>query len=255
MLAKLRFNDAPVVVTGAGAGIGQACCVALAELGASVVMVGRTEQTLRETQALIAGTGVATLCHVADVTKEDEVAALRDAVADRWGHLKALVNNAGDNFRAPIHELKTEDWDRIIAVDLTSVYFCSKLLLPLLKRAPGGGAIVNNSSTFGVVGNPLMPAYCAAKGGVLALTRQMAVDYGTENVRVNAVCPGPTLTPRIRGYAERGLTDPKRMGSLTCLGRPAEPEEIADVMAFLASDAASYIHGASIMVDGGYTIK
>jgi NAD(P)-dependent dehydrogenase (short-subunit alcohol dehydrogenase family) len=100
-----------------------------------------------------------------------------------------------------------------------------------------------------------MPPYTAAKGGVLSLTRQLAIDYGTDNIRVNAVCPGPTVTARLRGYAERGLTDLARLGSLTCLGRMAETEEIGDVMAFLASDAASFVHGASILVDGGYTIR
>jgi len=100
-----------------------------------------------------------------------------------------------------------------------------------------------------------MPAYCAAKGGVLALTRQLAVDYGPDGVRVNAVCPGPTLTPRIRAYAERGLTDTRRLASLTALKRMAEPEEIADVIVFLASDAASYVHGESVVIDGGQTIQ
>jgi NAD(P)-dependent dehydrogenase (short-subunit alcohol dehydrogenase family) len=255
MLKKLQFNGAPVVVTGAGTGIGQACCQVLAELGASVVMAGRTEATLRETERLIAGAGVETMCVVADVTREDDVARLRDAVAKRWGHLKALINNAGNNLRARIEDLKTEDWNSIVAVDLNSVYFCAKLFLPLLKAAPGGGAIVNNASIFAVIGNPQMPAYCAAKGGVLALTRQLAVDYGPDGVRVNAVCPGPTLTPRIRSYAERGLTDIKRLASITALKRMAEPEEIADLIVFLASDAASYIHGESVVIDGGQTIQ
>jgi len=255
MLKKLQFDGAPVLVTGAGTGIGQACCQVLAELGASVVMVGRTEETLRETERLIAGTGVETMCLTADVTREDDVAGVRDAVAARWGHLKALINNAGNNLRAKIEDLKTDDWNSIVAVDLHSVYYCAKLFLPLLKAAPGGGAIVNNASIFAVIGNPQMPAYCAAKGGVLALTRQLAVDYGPDGVRVNAVCPGPTLTPRIRAYAERGLTDTGRLASLTALKRMAEPEEIADVIVFLASDAASYVHGESVVIDGGQTIQ
>ena len=255
MLKKLQFNGAPVLVTGAGAGIGQACCRTLAELGASVIMVGRTMEALRETERLIAGPGVETMCIAADVTVEADIARVRDAVAKRWGHLKALINNAGNNFRAKIEELTAEDWNRIVAVDLTSVYLGAKLLLPLLKAAPGGGAIVNNASIFAVIGNPLMPAYCAAKGGVLSLTRQLAVDYGSEGVRVNAVCPGPTLTARIRSYAERGLTDIKRLASITALKRMAEPEEIADVIVFLASDAASYVHGESVVIDGGQTIQ
>ena len=250
MLERLKFNGEPVLVTGGGSGIGQACCEALAELGATVIIVGRTEATLRETEQKLVRFDVETLCHPTDVRREEDVAALRDAVSERWGRLKALINNAGDNQRATIEELETEDWARILAV-----YYAAKLFMPLLKAAPGGGAIVNTASTFGVVGNPMMPAYCAAKGGVLSLTRQLAVDYGKDGVRANAICPGPTLTPRIRGYAERGLTDTDRLGGLTCLGRMAEPAEIADVMAFLASDASSYMNGASVVVDGGYTVK
>ncbi len=255
MLDRLKFNGAPVIVTGGGSGIGQACCEVLAELGATVIMVGRTEAKLRETESLIARFGVETLCHVADVSNEDEVAGLRDVVAERWGHVKALINNAGDNFQSNIEELETADWNRILGVNLDSLYYFAKLFLPLLKAAPGGGAMVNTASTFGVVGNARMPAYSAAKGGMLALTRQLAIDYGEQGMRINAICPGPTLTARIQGYVDRGLTDIDHLGALTCMGRMAEPREIADVMAFMASDAASYMNGATVIVDGGYTAK
>ena len=255
MLRKLKFDGAPVLVTGAGGGIGQACCVSLAELGASLILVGRTEETLRATADRVADFGAETMCHVADVSREQDVLRLHDAVAARWGHLKALVNNAGDNFRSKIVDLATEDWDRVLGVHLGGVFHLTKMFLPLLKAAPNGSAIVNMSSIFGVVGNAQMPAYCAAKGAVLSLTRQLAIDYGPEGVRVNAICPGPTVTGRIREYADRGLTDFDRMSALTCLGRMADPEEIGDVTAFLASDAASYMCGATVVVDGGQTAQ
>lgn len=254
MLEDLRFGGAPVIVTGAGTGIGQACAEVLAELGAAVVMIGRQERTLRETEALIEAAGGAHASLVGDVTREEDVAALRDLVAERWGYAKGLINNAGDNFQSAITDLRTQDWQRIIDVDLTSVYHMSKAFLALLAKAPGGGAIVNNASTFGMVGNPLMPAYCAAKGGVLSLTRQLAVDYGPQGVRVNAVCPGPTLSPRVRGYFESGKSDPGRLTELVLLRRLAECREIANVMVFMLSDAASFMHGASVVVDGGYTV-
>jgi meso-butanediol dehydrogenase/(S,S)-butanediol dehydrogenase/diacetyl reductase len=255
VLERLRFDREPVLVTGGGAGIGRACCEALAELGATVILVGRTEAPLHEAAAAIERAGAVAVPRQVDVTSEPAVEALREEIAGRFGRLKALINNAGDNFRTPITDLKTADWDRIVAVDLTSVFYLCRAMLPLLVKAPRGGAVVNNSSTFGLVGNALMPAYCAAKGGVLALTRQLAVDYGKAGVRVNAICPGPTLSPRVKGYIERGLSNPAALIAKVPLGRMAECREIADVAVFLASDAASYVHGATVAIDGGYTIQ
>jgi meso-butanediol dehydrogenase/(S,S)-butanediol dehydrogenase/diacetyl reductase len=254
MLDRLRFDGEPVLVTGGGAGIGRACCEVLGELGAAVILVGRTEATLREAAAGLVRAGVAAWPRRCDVTQEGEVEALREEIESRFGRLKALVNNAGDNFRSAITGLKSADWDRILAVDLTSVFYLCRAMIPLLEKAPRGGAIVNVSSTFGLVGNALMPAYCAAKGGVLSLTRQLAVDYGATGVRVNAICPGPTLSPRVKGYIERGQSSAEMLARKVPLGRMAECREIADVAVFLASDAASYVHGASVTADGGYTI-
>jgi len=252
MLEKLRFDGAPVLITGAGTGIGRACSLTFAELGASVILAGRDEGPLRETAKLIPQ--VDTMVHTCDVTDEAQVAGLADAVQARFGRLRALINNAGDNFRAKLHETKAADWHRIIAVDLDSVFYCTKACLPLL-RAARGAAIVNNASLYGVVGQAAMAPYAAAKGGVVNLTRQMAVDYGPDGIRVNVVCPGPVLTDRLKGYAERGITDLSKLAALTLLNRMAQPDEIADVIAFLASDAASYIHGATIMIDAGHSAR
>ena len=255
MMTRLEFYSAPVLVTGAGTGIGQACCEVLAELGASIILVGRDETKLRETEARIAELGVATLCCVVDIGREEEVAALRDLVAQRWGYLKALINTTGDGVDSTVDDRDAAAWNRILAADLSSIYHIAKMFLPLLKAAPGGGAIVNSASVIGMVGKRQIPAYSAAKGGVVSLTQQLAVDYGREGVRVNVVCPGPTLAPRIEGYIERGQFHEGRNGALTSYRRMAEPVEIADVMVFLASEAASYVHGASVVVDGGYTAR
>ena len=152
MLEELRFKGEPVVVTGAGTGIGQACAVVLGELGATVIMTGRTEKTLRDSEALVEETGAVYATWVGDVTDEANVMKLRDMVDERWGHLKGLINNAGNNFRTRITELKSEDWNRIIDVDLTSVYYTAKAFLPLLTKSPSGGAIVNNASIYGLRG-------------------------------------------------------------------------------------------------------
>jgi NAD(P)-dependent dehydrogenase (short-subunit alcohol dehydrogenase family) len=141
-----------------------------------------------------------------------------------------------------------------MAVDIDSVFFMCRAFIPLLLKSDKP-SILNVASTFGHIGNPHMPVYCAAKGAVISFTRQLAVDYGKQGLRVNSICPGPTLSPRVRGYFEGGKTDPTATLSKVMLGRFAECDEIANVAAFLVSDAASYVHGASILVDGGQTIN
>jgi meso-butanediol dehydrogenase/(S,S)-butanediol dehydrogenase/diacetyl reductase len=175
-------------------------------------------------------------------------------MAGRWPHVKSVINNAGTNFVKRITDLETADWNRIIATDLTSVFYMCRAFIPLLQKAPGGGSIVNVASTFGLIGHPEMPVYCAAKGGMISLTRQLAVDYGTESVRVNSLCPGATLSPRVKGYIDKGLVDGPATERLALLGRLATCDEIANAAIFLASDAASYIHGTALVADGGQTV-
>jgi NAD(P)-dependent dehydrogenase (short-subunit alcohol dehydrogenase family) len=253
MLKELRFDGEPVVVTGGGSGIGQACCLALAELGASVVVVGRNAERLGETEAQVRAAGAQAMSMVVDVTQEAEIEALRAAVEQRWGRLKGLVNNAGDNFVQSLDALSTQKWHEIIAVDLDSVFFMCRAFIPLLLKARKP-AIVNVASTFGVIGHPKMPVYCAAKGGVINLSRQLAVDYGAQDLRVNSLCPGPTLSPRVKGYFDRGLVPRAPTEEMVMLKRLAECHEIGNVAAFLLSEAASFVHGATIVVDGGQTI-
>jgi meso-butanediol dehydrogenase/(S,S)-butanediol dehydrogenase/diacetyl reductase len=253
MLKELRFDGEPVIVTGGGSGIGQACCRALGELGATVIFVGRTETTLRETDALLRERGAQGFWFVTDVTQEGQVEALRQEVERRWGHVKAVINNAGNNLVKSIHELSTESWRQLMAIDLDSVFYMSRAFIPLLLKARNP-SILNVASSFAIIGQAKMPVYCAAKGGVVSLTRQLAVDYGPQGLRVNSLCPGPTLSPRVRGYFDRGLVDRASVEGLVLLRRLAECDEIANVAAFLVSDAASYVHGTAIVVDGGQTI-
>lgn len=253
MLNQLQFDGEVVVITGGGQGIGRATADALAELGACLVIAERNGEQLEAAAAEIRKSGAECVPVVTDVTNEADVAALAALVEKRWGRAKALVNNAGNNFRTPLAELPTEKWREIMNVNLDGVFYMCRAFIPLLLKADGP-SIVNVASTFGVVGNPQMPVYCASKGAVVNLTRQLAIDYGPKGLRVNSVCPGPTLSPRLKGYIDKGLTSAAVLSQQVKLGRLGECSEIANVIAFLASDAASYVNGATVVVDGGQTI-
>ena len=255
MLSDLKFDKAPVIVTGGGSGIGQSCAEVFAELGAHVIVCGRTEAKLKETAALVQKAGGTCELHVCDVGREDQVLDFHKKVAAKHPYVKSIVNNAGNNHVAKITELSADKWREIMAVDIDSIFYMCKAFIPLLQKAPKGGSIVNVASTFGVIGSPNMPVYCAAKGAVISLTRQIAVDYGKANIRVNSLCPGPTLSPRVKSYFDKGLVPIGEVERIVMLGRLAECREIANVAAFLASDAASFMHGTAVVVDGGQTIN
>jgi NAD(P)-dependent dehydrogenase (short-subunit alcohol dehydrogenase family) len=254
MLAKLRFEGEAALITGAGAGIGQATALALAELGAHVILVGRTQSKLDETLAKVTELGATGETHICDVAREADVLALAQKVKARHQRLKALVNNAGNNYRSSVADLSTQKWDEIVAVNLNSVFYMCRAFIPLLLECKNP-SILNVASIFGVIGSPQMPVYSATKGALVNLSRQMAIDYGERGLRVNSICPGPTLSPRVAGYMEQGQSNRARVESQVMLHRLATCDEIGDVAAFLLSDAASYVHGATIVVDGGQTIS
>ncbi len=253
MLEKLRFRGDVVLITGGGAGIGRAAAESVAEMGALAFICGRTEDTLREAATAIRKTGGDCEYLVADVSRESDVANLAAHVKQRFGRVKSIVNNAGNNFSALLEDLPTEKWRELVATNLDSVFYMCRAFIPLLLEAQGP-SIVNVASTFGVIGNAKMPVYCATKGAVVNLTRQLAIDYGPKGLRVNSVCPGSTLSPRYKRYLEKGLVDMNAVKARIMLQRPAECEEIGDVIAFLVSDAASFMTGATVVVDGGQTI-
>ena len=254
VLKQLQFNGEVVVVTGSGTGIGRATAEALAELGATVVLVARTQSKIDEVKAAIQGGGGKAEAFAADVSKEADVGKLRDFVKDKWGRVKAIINCAGNNLISPVTDLATDKWRELNAVNIDSVFYMCRAFIPLLLQSDKP-SILNVASTFAHIGNPNMPVYCAAKGGVVSLTRQLAVDYGPKGLRVNSICPGPTLSPRVKGYFDAGKADPQGTLQKVMLGRFAECDEIGNVAAFLVSDAASFVNGASILVDGGQTIN
>ena len=248
-----RLQDRVAVITGAGSGIGLASARRLAAEGATVVVADVDEETGK-----LAADEVGGLFVQADVTSEDAVAGLYQLVAETYGGIHVAVNNAGISPPDDDSILTTglDAWRRVQEVNLTSVYLCCKHVIPYMQRqvAAGqpGGSIINTASFVAVMGAATSQiSYTASKGGVLALSRELGVQFAREGIRVNALCPGPVNTPLLR---ELFAKDPERAARRLVhvpMGRFAEPEEIAAAIAFLASDDASFITASTFLVDGG----
>lgn len=250
-----RLAGRRAVVTGGGRGIGRSITIRFLEEGSSVVIVQRAEvegATLEADLKERWGEGRVRFMS-ADIRSDDSVATLMNGAAEFMGGIDLLCNNAGVGLLKSVHETSREEYDEVMDTNVRGVFLCSGKAIPHLRDA-GGGSIVNVSSVAASVGFELDAAYCTSKGAVDALTRQMAVDYASDGIRVNSVSPGFIVTEMMRKFVS-SHADPddarQRIEDLHPLGRMGTPEEVAAATAFLASDDASFITGVSLPVDGG----
>ena len=243
------------LVTGAGSGIGRASAIAFAREGARVVVSDVNAEGGEETVSQISENGGQAIFVAADVSRAGDVEALVQDTVQQYGRLDCALNNAGvSGGQGRIHEYSEDDWDRVININLKGVWLCLKYeIIQMLEQ--GSGSIVNTASIMGLVGGSRSPSYGAAKHGVVGLTRNAAVQYAQSGIRVNAVCPGYIRTP----MTEQGsLLDPgneERIIARHPIGRLGVPEEIAETVVWLCSDAASFVTGQAMAVDGGYVAQ
>jgi NAD(P)-dependent dehydrogenase (short-subunit alcohol dehydrogenase family) len=252
----MRLKDKVAIITGAASGIGRATALLFAEQGAAVVVADVFDTGGEETVEQIERTDGRAIYVHANVADEQAVQQLVKTPLAAYGRVDILFNNAGLFLEKLLHETTGDEWERLMGVDLKGVFLCSKHVIPHMQRQ-GGGSIINTASVNGLIAEPAIAAYCAAKGGVSALTRAMALDYGADGIRVNAICPGYIDTPMTDIYYD-AQPDPaaarRVAGAAHALGRTGKPEEIANVALFLASDEASFVTGANWVVDGGLAV-
>lgn len=243
------------LITGAGSGIGRAAALVFAKEGARVMVADVMAESGEETVKMINESGGTASFVKADVSQESEVQMMVARTVETYGRLDCAVNNAGiDGDSAITTECTKQNWDRVIGINLTGVFLGLKYQIPQMQKQ-GSGAIVNIASTMGVVAHQNVPAYVASKHGVVGLTKSTALGYVTENIRVNAVCPGNTRTA-ILDHVMREMPEVyEALMAATPIGRLAEPEEIANAIVWLCSDAASYTTGHAMVVDGCYSIQ
>jgi NAD(P)-dependent dehydrogenase (short-subunit alcohol dehydrogenase family) len=248
------YTSKVAFVAGSASGIGRATALAFAREGASVVVADVSEQGNQETVRMIEKQGGRALAVRCDVRRVEDVRAAMDKTIEAFGRLDFAFNNAGIEYTIqPVAEITEEEWNRIIDVDLRGVFLCMKHEIPLMLEH-GGGAIVNTSSGAGVKGFKGGAAYVAAKHGVVGLTKAAALDYASQNIRINAVCPGIIETPMMDRFSGGTAEGRQAVIAQEPIGRMGSPEEIAATVVWLCSDAASFVVGHAMVVDGGQTV-
>ncbi|XID93487.1 SDR family NAD(P)-dependent oxidoreductase [Paenibacillaceae bacterium WGS1546] len=253
---KFRLDGRVSIVTGGAVGLGKAMAQGLAQAGSHLVIADLNLEAAERTAAELRLEGVDAIAVRTDVTDPDRVRGMVDASLERFGRIDALINNAGITVHVPIEEMRLEDWQNVMNVNLTSVFLVSREVGKAMI-ARGGGAIVNISSMSGLVSNvpQHQAAYNTSKAGVVMLTKSMASEWARYNIRVNAIAPGYMKTEMTAPYFEENGAMVKEWMSMTPLSRPGTPDELQGIAVYLASDASSYATGGVFVVDGGYTIR
>ena len=253
----LKLNGKVALITGGTTGIGYATAMLFLQNGAKVAITGRVKETGGEAIRKLKRQGLKECLFVqGDVSKPDDAERMVKETLRRYGKLDILFNNAGVWVSGDVEKTSEADWDKVLDINLKGCFLCSKFAIPHLKKTRG--VIINTSSCDGLVGEPDAVAYCASKGGVVLLTKAMALDYAKCGVRVNCVCPGYVMTRMLEVDLPQGMSLENYLRIISKehpIERIAEPEEIARAVLFLASDDSSFVTGVALPVDGGFTAK
>jgi len=254
-----RLENKSIIVTGGASGIGKETCLKLAEEGATVAITDvQKSEGEKLAKNIKSKDGKARYWNL-DVTDEDQIKKVFSEINDWAGAIDGIVNNAGiSGTNKPTDEITKEEWDKVIDVNVDGVFLCTKHVIPYMREA-GGGSIINLSSIYGIIGNKDLPAYHASKGAVRVMTKNDALIYAEDNIRVNSVHPGFIWTPLVEELAERSDESVEefraQLDSLHPIGHVGEPRDIANGIAFLASDEAKFMTGSELVIDGGYTAQ
>jgi 2-keto-3-deoxy-L-fuconate dehydrogenase len=256
-----RLDNKIAIVTGAGSGIGREIALLYAKQGAKVVVADVNLEAADSVSQEIATAGGTSNVQRMNVADEEEVKVAIAGTVERYGRLDILVNNAGISSVGNLLETSAEEFDRVMAVNLRGVFLCSKYAVAqMVGQEPAGGILVNIASVAGMIGIDRRAAYSTSKGGVIALTRSVAMDFVGQGIRANAICPGTVHTPFVEGYLERNFADTKdevrkQLHARQPIGRMGRPDEIASAALYLASDEAAFVTGSCLVIDGGWTAK
>lgn len=249
----MRLQNKIAIITGAGSGIGRGIALAFVKEGAKVVVADLSEQGGKETLEQIKNKNGEAIFVKTDVSKITDIEQLVKTCLDKFGRVDILVNNAGIYRAYNLHEMSEEDWDKTININLKSVFLGSKMVIPeMLKQ--GKGKIINTASIAGLVGFAQSGVYCASKGGIIALTKEMALDYAPKKINVNCICPGVIKTAMTKDMLADSAAK-QSLESETPYPRLGEPEDIAMAAVYLASDESDFVNGETLVVDGGWLTK